>query len=222
MKHELIETIKFPTMPAPMQSSDAGEAWVWGDFFATLQKNPMLMGQVIQAMLGKQVTRTPAMTYLYAMTVFYNKAKNPHGPSSRPVLCVGVEQADYGALAALLGDEGANLPQVKQGAKGPLMVGVFSGAGRLNLGEFDGFVTADTARECFFNIIRSQLGLTGDPIRIGAIKDVYGHPNTGWSAESASLGTSKKGGCATLVGSLAALVILVWSTSKLVSMVATP
>ena len=222
MKHELIEMTKWPTMPIPMHSSDAGEAWVWGDFFATLQKNPMLLLQMTQAMLGKQVTKNPEMAYPYAMTVFYNKVKNPHGPSSRPVLCVGVEQADYSVLATLLGEQATKLPQLKQGGKGPLMVGLFSGEGRLNFGEFDGFVTADTARECFFNIIRSQLGLTGDPIRIGAIKDVYGHPNTGWSAESASLGTSKKSGCATLVGSLAALVILVWSTSKLVSMVATP
>lgn len=222
MKPELIELTKWPTMPAPMQSSDAGEAWVWGDFFATLQKNPMLMSQGIQAMLGKQVTKSPPMAYPYAMTVFYNKAKNPHGPSSRPVLCVGIEQADYGALAALLGSEAANLPQIAQGTKGPLMIGIFSGEGRLNLGEFDGFVTADTARECFFNVIRSQLGLTGDPVRIGTIKDVYGHPDTGWPADSGLAGASKKSGCTAVLASFAVLVILIWSTSELVSLVTGP
>ena len=143
---------------------------------------------------------------------------------------MGVEQADYTALAALgytalaalFGDEAARFLQDKQGAKGPLMVGVFSGQGRLNLGEFDGFVTADTARECFFNVIRSQLGLVGDPVWIGAIKDVYGHPGTGWPADNRSFGASKKSGCAAVVASLAALVILLWGTWELSALFANP
>jgi hypothetical protein len=174
-----------------------------GDFFATLQKNPMLVGQGIDAILGKQLTKPPAMAYPYAMTVFYNKAKNPHGPSSRPVLCVGLEQADYGALGALLG---VNLPQ----AKGSLMVGVFSASGRINLGNFDGFVTADSARECFFKVIRSQLGLSGEPTRIGTIKDVYGHPNTGWPADGRPKDATKNSGCLGLIVSIVALVILIF------------
>lgn len=220
MKHELLEVANLPTMPAPMQSSDAGEAWVWGDFFATLQKNPMLVSQGIQAMLGQPVTKTPPMAYPYAMMVFYNKARNPHGPSSRPVLCVGLEQADYGALAALLGGEAVNLQQV-QGAKGPLMIGMFYGAGRVNFGEFDGFVTADTARECFFKIIRSQLGLTGDPVRIGTIKDVYGHPGTGWPADS-GFPTLKKRGCTAVIASLAVIMVLAWGTWELAALFAKP
>lgn len=218
MKHELIELSQWPSMPAPMQSSDAGEAWVWGDFFATLQKTPTVMRQVMEAMLGKQVTKSIPMAYPYAMTVFYNKAKNPHGPSSRPVLCVGLEQPDFGALARLLGSEGANFPQNAQGTKGPLMIGMFFGGGRLNLGAFEGLVTADTARECFFNAIRSRLGLVGDPIRIGTIKDVYGHPDTGWPADSGLAG-APKGGCAAVIASIAALVLLICITSALVSIV---
>lgn len=193
------------------------KAWVWGDFIATLQKNPMLMSQGIEAMLGKPVTKAPAMTYPYTM-VFYNKAKNPHGPSSRPVLCVGLEQADYSALAALMGSNAPVSPQVKQGGKGPIMVGVFYGSGRTNRGNFDGFVTAESARECFFNVIRSQLGLIGEPVRIGAIRDIYGHPDTGWPADTESPKVSRKSGCSGMIASLAALVILIWGTSQLVSL----
>ena len=79
MTVELINLTDWPTMPAPMQSPDAGEAWVWGDFVAILQRKPTLMGQAMQAMAGKQVTQAQTMEYPYAMMVFYNKAKNPHG-----------------------------------------------------------------------------------------------------------------------------------------------
>lgn len=191
-------------MPIPMQSCDPGEAWVWGNFFATLQKNPKVMSQHMQAMAGMPVTESFPMTYPYAMTVFYDKAKNPHGPSSRPVLCVGLEQMDYDALNALPGGDTVLLGG-KQSGKGPLVVGVFHGGGRANLGEFDGVVSADSARERFFAVIRSQLGLSGEPVRIGTIKDVFGHPNTGWPAQSEPPPPSKKNR-----RSIGSLALLAW------------
>lgn len=206
MKHELIEMSKWPTMPVPMQSSDAGEAWAWGDYFATLQKNPKVVSQAMEAMLGKPSTTAPPMIYPYAMMVFYNKSRNPHGPSSRPVMCIGLEQANYSALSALLGENSTKFIPDANEEKGPLHIGVFYGGGRINHGLFDGFVTADTARSCFFEIIRSHLGLTGDPVRIGTIRDVYGHEKTGWPANGGSAGSKK--GCAAVFATIFAFVVL--------------
>jgi hypothetical protein len=89
------------------------------------------------------------------------------------------------------------------------MIGVFTGSGRRNLGVFDNMVSADSARQCFFNVIRSELGLTGDPVPIGSIKDVYGHPDTGWPADTGPSKALKKSGCLVAIASLVALVIII-------------
>ena len=46
-------------MPTPMQSKDSGDAWIWGDFFAVLQKDPMIVAQGMQEMTGSSVTKSP-------------------------------------------------------------------------------------------------------------------------------------------------------------------
>jgi hypothetical protein len=61
---------------------DAGEAWCGAIFFVTLLKNPMFVGQPLEAMLGKQLTKSPAR-HPYAMTVFYNNV-NERGLPTRP------------------------------------------------------------------------------------------------------------------------------------------
>jgi len=208
MNYELIALTEWPSMPVPIQSKDPGEAWVWGDFFATLQKDPPLMCQHMQAILGKPVMKTPPMSYLYAMTVFYDKSKNPHGPSSRPVLCVGLEQADFDAMAKLPGGKEAILGD--QRGKGPLVVGVFSASGRLNLGAYDGLVTAESARSHFFTVIRSLLALSGEPVQIGTINDIYGHPNTGWTSPRETVPTSSRKTWWLLIGLMALVAFLFW------------
>ena len=173
---ELISLIHSPSMPAPMQSSDPGEAWVWGDFFATLQKDPPLILKALAAISGHSADVPAPMAYPFALMVFYHRAKNPYGPSACPVLCIGLEQANYDAIGlsgVLLGNPTG---------KGPVMVGMFHARGHNNYGEFRGAITADSARACFFERLREELNLTGEPTRIGTIKDVFGHPDTGWPA----------------------------------------
>lgn len=176
MVQKLIELTKWLTLPAPFSSVDAGEAWVWGDFFAVLQKQPKLVGETLAALTGKVGGMPKTMEYPFAMSVFYHKSRNPHGPSSRPILVIGLERADYSAAAKLMGME---MPELGQ-SSAPIMVGVFTADCHLNLGSFDGYISIDTARNRFFQIMGEHLGLSGRPIQIGVIADVFGHPDTGW------------------------------------------
>ena len=79
-------------MAAPWSSQDEGETWIWDKFFGTIQKLPQSVADGIMAMTGKENPLPGGMVYHYAMTIFYNKNKNPHGPSSIPVLSIGIEQ----------------------------------------------------------------------------------------------------------------------------------
>ena len=90
------------------------------------------------------------------------------------------------------------------------MFGVFTATGRKNLGQFDGLVTADSARERFFDVIRTELNLVGEPVRIGVIKDMYGHPDTGWPADTTSSTSSKKTGCLAMPASITAIAVVIY------------
>lgn len=215
MEHELISLTKWPTMPAPMQSEDEGEAWIWGDFVAILQKNPMTCGALVTEMMNKLSKKRPssppvpsAMEYPYAMIVYYKKHKNPHGPSSRPILCVGIEKANYGALKDRLGELPSEFVESLGTGNGPLMVGVFRAGNRGNLGELDDFLTKDSARTKFFDVIRSELVPEGEPILIGNIQSIHGHPETGWAPIEAD---KKKGGCLNVFIAIAIAVPIFFS-----------
>ena len=54
MTPDLIPLTKFPTIPAPLHSYDAGESWVWGDFVLVLQKNSITLAEVFNAMSPKK------------------------------------------------------------------------------------------------------------------------------------------------------------------------
>jgi hypothetical protein len=187
MSHQLIGIATWPSMPAPFDSEDDGEAWIWGDYVALLQKNPRTCNSAMIEMMNhvsKKSEQLPphisAIEYPYAMIVFYKKHRNPHGPSSQPILCVGIERANYGALKNILLDSPDDIEGLPVDGKGPLMVGVFTPEQRFNLGEFDDFLSQDTAREKFFEVVRSQLHPEGLAKQIGGIRSIYGHPETGW------------------------------------------
>lgn len=201
MYHGLISLREWPTMPAPMHSEDEGELWVWGDFVATLQKNPKICGVVMTEMINHLSNERNAssplpdvMEYPYAMVVFYRKDRNPHGPSSQPILCVGIEQANFGAFARIFGDSSIGDGLIPAEGKGILMVGVFRSDGRSNLGSFDELLSKEAARSKFFDVIRTELQPAGDPRFLGKIRAIHGHPDTGWPPiENAT--KSSKGGC---------------------------
>jgi hypothetical protein len=193
-----------------MDSEDDGEAWIWGDYVATLQKNPQTCGVMVQQMMnhlaakGANIKSNPvvdnsAMTYHYATTVYYKKHKNPHGPSSQPILSVALEQVNVENAIELLREYGKALGDGSEISlaenKMPIMIGMFTSEARSNLGTFDEILSRDTARSKLFSIIRDKLSLHGEPQQIGNIRSILGHPETGWPGDS----KNKKGGCLTSI-----------------------
>jgi hypothetical protein len=75
MTPDLIPLTQFPTIPAPLHSSDAGESWVWGDFVLILQKNPITIAEVFNAMSPQKTFQPPPIEYPFAMSVFYRPNK---------------------------------------------------------------------------------------------------------------------------------------------------
>lgn len=189
----LLELTKWPTLPAPWSSVDAGETWVWGDFFLTFQKNPKTVLDLTKEMQGKKAEYR-GMTYHYAMSVFYRIDRNPHGSSHRPIMTLALEQADMGMLAKMLGSEAGELLEAEGGSKmGPLMIGLFIGETRLNLGEYESDTSPQSVKRRFFEILGRQLEASGQPKMIGDLAQAHGNPETGLPAKK------KKSGCLSVI-----------------------
>ena len=189
----LLELTKWPTLPAPWSSIDDGETWIWGDFFLTFQKNPKTVLDLAMEMQGKKVGRQ-GVIYHYAMSVFYRINRNPHGPSHRPIMTVALEQADMGMLTNMFDSEIRELLRVEADSKmGPVMIGLFTGKTRLNFGEYEGDICPQAVKRKFFEILRRQLGVSGQPKMIGDLAQTHGHPETGLPAKK------KNSGCAPII-----------------------
>ena len=181
-KFALLEPMKQPSLPASWSSVDAGETWVWEDFFLTFQKEPetfidfALALDLLEPDVAEKVQaqkKEYRITYHYAMSVFYRLDRNPHGPSHRPIMVVTLEQVDTTALARILGREaGESLP----------MIGLFTSEARLNLGKYDGDNNPHAVKRKFFEILRQQLGVNGQPKMIGNLAQAFGHTETGLPA----------------------------------------
>ena len=182
-----------PFLPATWSSVDPGETWVWGDFFLTFQKNPRTFFDLAMAMQGKK-NEYKGLIYHYVMSVFYRFDRNPHGPSHRPIMIVALEQADMAVAAKILGGVlNQSVPIDDGNEMGPLMIGLFSGEIRLNLGKYDGDVTPQSVKNVFFKILGQRLGVSGQPKLIGSLAQARGHPETGMPANK------EKSGCAALI-----------------------
>jgi hypothetical protein len=193
----LLKLNKWPTLPLPWSSVDSGETWVWGDFFLTFQKKPKTFEDFTMKMQGKKA-EYGGMTYHYAMSVFYRIDRNPHGPSHRPIMIIALEQADMSTftemLGGMLGLKAGELLLAEGGDKmGPLVIGLFTGETRLNLGEYEGGTSSQAVKQSFFEILGPQLGVSGQPKMIGDLAQAYGHPETGLPAKK------KNSGCAPVI-----------------------
>jgi hypothetical protein len=185
---DLLELTNWPSLPAPWSSLDAGETWVWGDFFLTFQLKPKTIFDLIMEMQGKKAEYR-GMTYHYAMTVFYRIDRNPHGPSHRPIMTIALEQADMDIVANMLGSEAGELLQVEgENRDGPLMIGLFTCKLRYNLGKFEGDISPQAVKRKFFDILRQQLVVSGQPKMIGNLTQAHGHPETGLPAKKKHMG----------------------------------
>ncbi len=200
--HDLIALQQWPTMPAPLSSSQPGEAWVWGDYVLTLQVFPKKIADALHQLTKTPQTAKSPIDYPFAVTTYYKKDRNPHGPSSRPILAVCLEKMNNAAAAALLRAQGINPSELGMDGDSPYVLGMFTASNRFNLGNYDGPDDVDSVRSCLFEIIAERLQPEGEPVMIGPIAAIHGHPNTGWPAQA----QTKKGGC---LGSIALAATIV-------------
>lgn len=191
MAHELIDLLDWGSMPFPLDTREPGEAWIWGDFVLALQVRPITCANAARVAMGKPPA--PAVEYPYALSVFYRKQRNPHGPSVRPVLVVTVEQSSLALLWAvavandpsLVGKRGKDgSKELPEGAdRKDTYLGMFTATGRKNLGHCERLMPYPEVRMCLLELAGSWLGLTGEPTKIGTVANVHGHPDTGWAPQ---------------------------------------
>jgi hypothetical protein len=79
----------------------------------------------------------------------------------------------------------------------------------MNLGEYSGPITAEAARNRFFEIVRQRLNIQGYPVRIGTIDAVYGHPDTGWPTSAKKQKAEGKAGCSAVLCLLIGAILCV-------------
>jgi hypothetical protein len=227
MTYDLIPITNYPTMPSPFTASDEGEAWAWGDFVLVLQINPITLSEGLikisnelgRTKLGKAFEKPP-IEYPFAMSVYYRMDKNPHGPSRRPVMVLTLEKMHYQKVLEKMREMGADTSSINIPSDSPLMLGLFDATKRKNLGNYLGDDCREAVSVTFFKIIGSELALDGEPKRIGVIKDIYGHPDTGWPIEKSSTrsaNTKNTKGCLSVIaiGGLMVVSILVFLIQKI-------
>ena len=85
-----------------------------------------------------------------------------------------------GMLTKMLGSEAGVLLQSEGGSRmGPLMIGLFAGEIRLDLGEYEGDTSPQAVKRRFFETLGRQLGVSGQPKMIGDLAQAHVHPETG-------------------------------------------
>jgi len=182
-------------MPAPLSSMQPGEAWIWGDYVLTLQVFPKTIADVLHQLTNSAQTFKAPIDYPFAVSTYYRKAPNPDVTSVRPILVACLEKMNIAAAAAMLKAQGINSSEFPSDKGTPYVLGVFTSASRFNLGNYQGPDDVDSVRKCLFEIIEERLQPVGEPVMIGPIASIHGHPNTGWP----SLPKGRKAGCLGIV-----------------------
>jgi hypothetical protein len=73
------------------------------------------------------------------------------------------------------------------------MLCLFDGEFHLNFGDYEDDVAPQAVKKHFFEILGSNLGLTGQPKMIGNLAQAHGHPETGLPAKK------KNSGCVPMI-----------------------
>jgi len=212
MPHELIKITEWPEMPAPLNSTTPGEAWIWGDFVITLQINPETIDDALQRLKVIQPTSLSAKEYPFAMSVFYRWDKSPHPPSVRPILVAALGRINYRTVAASSNPNDALrkllISESDLSSDTVLFKDLYFAEIKHNYGIFDLPLTEENARKTLFEIIQPTLKLDGEPIKIGVISDIHGHPNTGWPTQQDS--KTNRGGCLGVISFVGITMILLF------------
>ena len=134
---QLLSMTNDPTHPLGFSSLRNGQSTVTllksGDLFAVFEKNPVNLMNAMEDMSGSP--RSDLMFHHpYALSVFYRKSRNPHGPSTRPVYIATFEYSPVtcrmrsrGLLGALTGAkaEPAEVYMIGNGPRGRDNAGLF-------------------------------------------------------------------------------------------------
>lgn len=171
-------------MPAPFNSSEPGEAWVWGDYVVLLQTEPGRVVDLLNQMAGTPTTGPTPLSYPFVVTVFYRQDRNPHGPSSQPIFVAGLEKMDYTAVAIMMKARDVDVDERGlDGGNVPPVTGIFTARSRLNLGSYEGPLTVEAVRQHLMKVVQVHLTPAGVAVMIGPIAAIHGHPETGWPSQ---------------------------------------
>jgi len=171
----VISLEKCITIPAFWDSEDSGEAWEWGDYIIILQKNPATMIDFLKAMQENRPLRplkgkNRDLRYLFALTLFYKKGRNPSGiDSSRPAEILTIEQVNVGSYFRTQGKlkpEGIKCDS--DGWDEPTFCSFVPNI-HFNIRILEIPPTRENVKECFFSYLSSRI--SGTPTYIGTIQD---------------------------------------------------
>ena len=154
--NNVVSSIKFPELPASLLSDTPGESYEWGDYYLTFQHNPPFMFDYVKSLTdNKKLIRSDVpLRYLYVMSVFYKKGKNPSGiDSNMPCEILTIEQVKN--------ETGRWLKP---------SICLFTDKFHLNISEFELEITAENIKREFFKILSSKI--SGEPVKIGTIQDL--------------------------------------------------
>jgi len=87
-------------------------------------------------------------------------------------MVVGIEQSGMSAIAKQMQVDVWDLTGSSEGKMGSVMVGVFSGDIRMNMGEYSEPLTIESVRNVLFERIKEWFKLAGEPERHGGIESV--------------------------------------------------
>lgn len=165
--------------PAPWSSVDAGELWLTGDYFMTLQKFPLSALAITED--------APASPYLmpiiypYALLVYHKIDKDY--PKVLSIFAITIEITNYGselsdAIAAKI-DPHMPIKEILKGGTAPIFFCMFYAQGRSNFGFYKGELEREPIRDLFFAKLASIIHYDKRSEKIGVMADAFGNPKTG-------------------------------------------
>jgi len=167
MTHELISLMNSPTLPVAFSSRMRGGAprgcLLAGDeFYVVFEHRPLTVLQMTKVATEQTIPEVP-IHYLYAASVFYRKSRNPHGPSSRPILTFCLEYTEFTCAMKPQGFWARLTGATKEPAE--VFSAVFSARRRLNMGKVPNDFTDKTALTFLFEQMCEQLSLSAEEIK---------------------------------------------------------
>ena len=169
MAHELISLMDTPTLPVAFSSrtrggTPRGRLLASDDFYVVFEHRPLTVLQMAKLVTEKTIPQIP-LEYLYAASVFYRKSRNPHGPSSRPILAFCLEYTEFTCAMKPRGFWAGLTGAAKEPAE--VFSAVFFPRGRANMGTVPNDFTDESAKEFLVGEACQRLKLPR-----GAFRDV--------------------------------------------------